>query len=172
MVVVIHEEGKPKKGIKIGPATAKSEELEAMRLIAGTDSYLSSLFSVDFVKWATNRIRDDFPIDLMDEYRGLEVLLRQYKGENEKADRELEALRKAAKERDEALEDIARTNQATVAKYQAEQKRLEDKINEQSEYLYEERRKVARLEETIDLRDMEIIRLKARLFDLLVEEKK
>jgi response regulator RpfG family c-di-GMP phosphodiesterase len=171
MIAVIYDEAKPKNKIKIGPTTAKSEELEAIRIIAGTDSYLSSLFSTDFQKWADRRIKDDFPIDLMDEFRGLEKLLTNYKGENEKANREIEYLQEQNKNQEETIKllraDLERVQEAVR---EADRIRVE-KFNEQSQYLYEERQKVARLENTVDCKDLEIIRLKARLFDLLTEEK-
>ena len=68
MKITIKEKG---KNVVFNSQTSKQEELNFLNALcvefAGTQTYLASLFTGRLLQWASRRIQDDFPIDVMEQ---------------------------------------------------------------------------------------------------------
>jgi hypothetical protein len=130
------------------------------------DNYLASLFTNSFCQWAENRIKDDFPIDVMEyiDDRSNEEEIQQLRGQvqNEIANRN--AL-------DELLKQVGAKTEESTERFQEEIIEWRRRATEQSDQLFDERAKVQERDELADALELEIVKLKAKLYDLTEEGK-
>lgn len=139
--------------------STKSQELTQLtdyQTLAGTGSYLAMLFSNDFMVWAENQIKDDFSLDLMAEYKAVCNELSELASDKLKSDSKIKML-------ESQLE-----NQSKIIREQADKiTNLNQWNRENSDKVLEYYHAMDEHKEIILEQENEIIRLKARLFDLL-----
>jgi hypothetical protein len=142
---------------------SKAEEIKVLdklrdAFMAHPDNYLASLFTNDFVGWCTNRIRDDFPLDA---YEAMDWDNEKEELKREATDQKLaaEALNELLKEADARVDENMETFQTKISE-------LKDLNNSLSEQLFSERNKSQRLMDASEAMELEIVKLKAKLYDL------
>lgn len=142
----------------------KQDEIDVIENLgtafAGTGCYLENFFRPAMINWVVDQIRNDFTADIMDHYGDTERQVLDLAGKYQQAKAQLEKVlsEQAASEMkaSAALENMKKLFEAARSRESAENQRCckaMDTIEQQ--------------DETIAGQQAEIIRLKAKLFDLM-----
>jgi hypothetical protein len=151
---------------EVSTASSKADELKFLDIVIGqvsSGSYLGALFSPQMVSWLQSQIRNDFSCDLFADYENLsESLSHKEKGYQEiirERGEELETLRaKLNQEKDRA--------NRIFADYEEIRDRYYREQGETGEMLCHEVLENQELRERVDKLELQIIGLKAKLWDL------
>jgi predicted RNase H-like nuclease (RuvC/YqgF family) len=149
---------------------SKQDEINWLEEVAsnvGEGTYLKSLFSEKFIGWATQKIKDDWSLDLMDEYYSS---MNQSSALSAKLIKVTDDYEKDVKRYEEKAKEFANT----ITKMNEHERGLQEKIQSLSRDCSKLRREKALLIPEYDrwvkeLTD-EVTRLKVRLYDLLEKE--
>lgn len=151
---------------KLQKSATKQQEISHLLEFAKAlpdDCYLSSLFTQDMLAWVEQRIRNDFTVDLFDEMKASQI-----------------EVRAAVKHTNEFEEDAARLTKE-VTRLTGELKAANDlftkEVANHNRNLFEAEQKAAderrdcndavqQLQDANDAAKLEIIRLKAEIYDL------
>lgn len=143
--------------LKIDNDMKKQEEIAILEKLKKVfyehpNNYLTSLFSTEFVSWASQRIRDDFPVDVYEYVNG-------YGADVD--------LNKKLADRISELQELQQESVSKVAALQEALSSLRTKYNDDIEWhVNHENELTTRLAAQED----ELLRLKAKLYDLQEKE--
>jgi len=141
--------------LKIENDMSKAEEIEILNKLGNIysmhpDNYLTILFSNHFINWATENIKNDFPVDPM------EYITAYSKREWEKEIKDLKEKLEEAQKGIIEIKEVAHNATVQVEYYKEEQYNYECLVNERNI--------------KIDELENHIVNLKAKLYDLLVNK--
>ena len=157
---------------------SKQDEIDALKkmaecagTIAGEDTYLAQLFSSKMVEWVERKIRDDMPADLFQVYEDQAEMTGQARIERSEFRRQVEAGDHQISKLQEELAAVKKMA-ASAHDHQAEQiSKLKIELEEQRKFGWEMKEETHTKERKIDaLEDEIIIKLKAKLYDLMVAD--
>jgi len=139
---------------------AKAEEIVVLeklqKIYSGTDTYLKDFFTDKLVGWVSQQIKNDFPPDLYDWGFGVSQPLKEeiedLKNTIEFWKKETEGLAANVKIQSERSDALT----GTVAQLYEDKSDLEDIIDKKAD--------------AIDALEMEVVALKAKLYDLIAKE--
>ena len=155
--------------LKVENDMAKAEEIAILEklsnVFSGTGNYLTSLFTTDFVGWATNMIKNDFPVNVM-----------EYINDHEK-DKIIGDLQNIARTLELEMDKI-KIDKLDLVK---ENEKLRDRISEcyteisrlGRDYEKEHNRmvdEVMQAQEEGNRHLSEVIKLKSKIYDLIMKE--
>jgi len=164
---------------KLQADPSKQQEIDFLNEVAESIpecSYLKGLFTEHLVSWATQKIRDDWALDLFDLYNAETNRVLIMESENRKLASQLE---RADKERQEQIDEIKKhvahyrelyENQCDVVrKYQKELSNVTGELNlSRSEWSEEE----DRYNTCIEQLEEQVKDLKSKLYDMMVKGEK
>lgn len=159
--------------------TSKADEIAILKALLekvhGTQTYLGSLFTKDFVMWVETAIRDDVSTDMMDHLMACQKEIGDVRAtvgrlmQEAESDRKVQAL---------AYSTLKSDKENVEAHWKAVRDRDEEVIRGLNESVVAWNRKahdlMVRLDESekgVERRDREILELKARLYDLTEGQK-
>lgn len=158
---------------KLGPNPGKQEEMDFLNAVAASldrNTYLSSLFSKDMVKWACEQMRLDVSCDLWGalNHARERALAEGGRAMEQKKDANamIAALKVEAMAAQERVEELRQKVKLTEEKAQL----LKDRWNEALEESKQAHDETYYAQTEIDRLNGEIVMLKAKLYDLMVKE--
>ena len=139
--------------LKIENDMSKAEEIEILDKLGNIysihpDNYLATLFSNQFINWATENIKNDFPVDPM------EYITAYSKREWEKEIKDLKEKLEEAQQGIIEINEVAHNSTESANYFQEEKYKLENLISKK--------------DSQIDELENCIVNLKAKLYDLCV----
>ena len=158
--------------MNINPITSESTKAEEkdmlrkMRTLAGTGTYLADLFNDNFLAWADDCIKNDFPVDAMAVFETLkEDAAKAY---SKKVEAKNEAARLTSEYRDllAELEDV----KGTARDLRKERDELKDKFFNASDKNTDLNIMLGKAENDLALAREELVQLKAKLYDYMTKE--
>jgi len=141
-------------------APSKAEEIEIIEKLhaafKGSDTYLASLFTDDFLGWVSNQIKNDFPPDVygfgINASTFLEVKIKSLKKEKTQNQFDKVELKKELSLKKEQIDNLDKI------------------IGSRDERMIADSEEKTQLEEKIDKLQMENVTLKVKLYDLITKE--
>jgi hypothetical protein len=146
----------------------ESQWLDIVALQAGDQSHMSSFFSKGLLGWIHQQMKDDFSCDIIEhmtgaakqaqrEYEDLHKSLFTLQGVNSKLDADIMVLKSALAKSNKMVED----KHLELSEEKNVSSRLQETVEEQIEMLDD-------LRDAVEVRDQEIMKLKAMIFDLTI----
>ena len=149
--------------LKIEDNMSKAEEIKILKKLQNAfehnpNNYLTSLFHGQLVAWCGKRIKDDFPIDIYEMWESTEKILSDREAQIKEMKREFNFLQ----ERIGALEQEISEKRGKISL-------LEETNKANQDATIDLLNKVRDLEAQLEQKDMQLMTLKAKIFDLLME---
>jgi chromosome segregation ATPase len=148
--------------------STKQSEIKALRKLAekvGPDSYIGSLLTEDFLNWAEKRMREDWTLDLFE-------LTNHWENESRERGQEIVALTNELAESRRATDSVKTLFRSEQDSWLAEREGWEDSVKASqqrstalAEQLREAEDRAVEAEDQVEALELELVRLKARLFD-------
>ena len=157
-----------------GQALTKSDEIRFLgglhEEFAERDSYLKSLFTVELVRWAVNHIQNDTPPDILSWLQETRDVASTDAQKHRLDKQELEQRLRKAEAAILRQGEIERNLQTQVADGISRVEQTMNKLYGAQDRLAAERGVSAELNAVALSRSLEILELKAQLFDFMVEQ--
>jgi len=142
---------------------AKADEIEILKKLQRIyddfpDNYLASLFTGEFVGWASNRIRDDVMVDAY-EY------IQNFYGNPE-----IDQLKLEVQDKEDILKAtkvVLEDKEQTIAKLEQQIETQRTKIINLEDHLHNARNEIGETGNKFSAQAQEILELKAKLYDLV-----
>jgi hypothetical protein len=140
----------------------KAQEIKLLEKIMGefrkhTDNYLTQLFTRDFVQWASNQIQNDAYVDVM------QYIMPEPDQEKIQLEKKCNVLQNTVNQWQEKFEETGNYYQKTIAD-------LRNKVDDIFLSSENDCKIINELRIEIDKSELENVRLKAKLYDMMMEK--
>lgn len=149
--------------LKIEDNMSKEDEIKILKKLQNAfehnlNNYLASLFHGQLVAWCEKRIKDDFPIDIYEMWESTEKILTNREVQIKEMTRGSHFLQGKVEELEKKLAEKREMVSSLRAESGDNQNTTIDLLN-----------KVRDLEAQLEQKDTQLMTLKAKMFDLLME---